>query len=748
MNPLQLTSRFLALLGSTSLLFAAEPTTWTPTAEEGWRPVDFGDLLVKPGSALDFSYLVEAGPAGKYGYVIVNQKGELVFEKKPETVLRFFDYSDCMEWCPVKTPEQITEYVRQIRLAGYNCMRPQFLDDMLMINTTEDGVMNPEQLDRWDRLSAELKKQGIYLTLDIHTSEDSFIAMPKQGDKRNSKLKPRIFWDPAAREHWARSMKAFLEHVNPYTGVALKDEPQLVFFALRNESGYHFQFREKDMPAEVLPAFRQWLTKRYQTIAALNAAWASQYKGFDEVVFPKQKGVSTPAADLQRFIVDSEVETFRWLKAQVDLLKTRSLVIDYNVGIQFGHNLSRSLMPIVDTHAYHDHPTSYVTPGSAQPNSSAVPSGLDYFTWINESRHLDRPFVVTEWGCPYWNQWRYEAGLSVPPYAALQGWPFLTQHSEAIRLQPVALRPFKLANDPPGKLSERMSALLYARGDVSPATSTVEVRLDPEGIFSRWGGEDYFPGSFRKLPLLVRTGIRVVDYAEALPGAKTSPDAVLRIHPEKREMVWTDDPDLTAEQKSKTPALPEMISYLRKRGLISADNKTDPEKGIYESQTKQLTVNLLAKTISVDTPRSQGVAMPQGTPPMSLSDVTFTNLGESGAFFVSGIDSRPIKESRRLLILTAGDALNSNELYESKKRKVLKKIGTLPILVKPLQVSLEIRRRLAANETAHLWALAYNGDRLKEIPVEILPDRLRLRLNTGDFATPLFHFELLVETKP
>lgn len=738
----------LALSGQIALIHSKDTATkpWTPTAAEGWREVDFGDLRVKSGSALDFSNLVESGPAGKHGFAIVNAKGELVFENKPAEPLRLFVASDCMEYWPPETAEEIEEYVRQVRMAGYNCMRPHFLDSMLMIGTTVDGVINPVQLDRWDRLSAELKKQGIYLCMDIQAADDAFMAKPVQGEKSTANLKERLYWDPAARAHWARSMKFLLNHVNPYTGVALKDEPQVIFFALRNESGLHFLFANKKMPTELLSPFRLWLERRYSAIAKLNTAWAKEYKSFDEVPFPSEKGTVAPAADLERFIVDTELETYHWLKDQVDQEKVRSLVIDYNVGIQFGHNLSRSLMPLVDTHAYQDHPTDYISQGSKEKNVSSVPSGLESFVWLNESRQLDRPFVVTEWGFPYWNQWRYEGGMSIPAYAALQDWQFLSHHSEAIRLKATPeLRPFWLACDPPGKLAERMAALLFARGDVDPSPHTVEIRLDPEGIFDRWGGGGYFPQSLRRLPLLVRTGIRVVDYPESVPGAKTTPDLVMRIHPKEREIVWTEDPDLTVEQTERTPSTVELVDHLRKRGLLAADNKTDPSKGVFQSDTGQLTVRLNDKTIFVDTPRSQGAALPEGSHAAKLADVTVENQGNSGAFFVSSLDAKPLKESRRMLILAVGDALNSGAKYTNPNREELMELGAAPVLVKPLKVTLEIQRSLNNKETAKLWGLSWNGERIREIPLEILPDRLKLSLNTADYPAPIFHFELIVK---
>ncbi len=170
----------------------ANEKQWSPTENEGWKAVDLGDLLVKPGSALDFSALVGSGPAGKNGFVRIDPEGRLVFEGDPQNPVRFLSASECMEWWPVETPEEIREYARQVRLNGYNCFRPHFLDDMLMVGSSEDNVLNPQQLDRWDRLSAELRAQGVYLYFDISTSQDSFYARPSRGKQQAGSQGPPL----------------------------------------------------------------------------------------------------------------------------------------------------------------------------------------------------------------------------------------------------------------------------------------------------------------------------------------------------------------------------------------------------------------------------------------------------------------------------------------------------------------------------------------------------------------------------
>ena len=61
-----------------------ESGPWRVQADEQWKPYDQSDVLVQKGTALDFSFLVESGPAGRHGFVIANDRGHLAFTDDPQ----------------------------------------------------------------------------------------------------------------------------------------------------------------------------------------------------------------------------------------------------------------------------------------------------------------------------------------------------------------------------------------------------------------------------------------------------------------------------------------------------------------------------------------------------------------------------------------------------------------------------------------------------------------------------------------
>lgn len=201
---------------------------------------------ILPGSALDFSGL----NTGKIERIIINKHGRLARESEPEKPFRFFavqvgtglnDHYVSQDdgkrklnarafW---KDRERISALVREIRRHGCNMLR---LHNMDMV-TVKNGVaeLNREKLDRWDWCIAECRKNGIYIQIDtMHVQGFSGLSQwSREGQARNSKF--QLLFDPERREEYRLGMKALLEHVNPYTEMALKDDPVLAVLNYCNE---------------------------------------------------------------------------------------------------------------------------------------------------------------------------------------------------------------------------------------------------------------------------------------------------------------------------------------------------------------------------------------------------------------------------------------------------------------------------------------------------------------------------------
>jgi hypothetical protein len=125
---------------------------------------------------------------------------------------------------------------------GWDAMRLAIWGDWE--NSDREGnLIANDHLDLMDYALFQAKRRGIsMLFTPIHT-HSALWPDGKDGDHIQgfSKHFPRdqMGRDPKAIAAQANYLRQILEHVNPYTGVALKDEPALLFVELINEPWHH-----------------------------------------------------------------------------------------------------------------------------------------------------------------------------------------------------------------------------------------------------------------------------------------------------------------------------------------------------------------------------------------------------------------------------------------------------------------------------------------------------------------------------
>lgn len=747
-----------------------ESGRWVVQADEQWKPYDQSDVRVRQGTALDFSSLVEPGPAGKHGFVIANDRGHLAFPDQPQKPVRFFCAGYGMLTVPYQTDEQCEQFAQQLVLAGYNAVRSHMLDCMLMDGSTQDVVFNPRKLDQWDRLAATFKKHGIYLYLDLTTSGTMFRPInPWTPEGRASDMKILTYFDPEAQEHWKRGVRQLLEHVNPYTGVALKDEPQVLAMELRNEAGIRFDLQiawnqiVKDGTDNrfiniVMDHFHQWLKDRYGTTEKLRQAWTvttdngkqhgylPEGRTMDTVAPPSLNGAGPDTADLMRFFTETEQRTYAWMSQYVrDQIGVHVLLNDFNNDTSNQATMTRAAMSLIDTHSYHDHPSETTLPGSQQVGSSLIEVEADPFCRAASIRQVGKPIICTEWGQPFWNAWRHESGLVFPAYAALQDWDMLTQHAQNVWLATdgfmTPLTSFRIAFDPPLKAAERMSALLYQRRDVAASPHLTRIDLHAPDIYQRGLAGLGLPGPMTRLVLVCGLGVKVTGVADITPAASVQPDITLS--PTRGDvMVRMAGAEQVATPQSAGDAdlLDTAIVSLRRGGVISPDNKTDPRRGVFQSDTHQLTLSRDDKLMIVNTPRSQGATLTKKGRTVTTDQLELTCEGAPAAVLVSSLTDQPLAKSDRLLLIIATDALNTDMTFTDRTRTELISRGGMPVLLNTTKLTVSLRHDHP--ETLSLWALAANGTRVERIPLKITGNRVSAAIDTAALkAGPTPYFE-------
>lgn len=241
----------------------ASTAAWTPYHEtdqtERW-PVYRPAPAIAAGSGLDASVLLSA-PAGGHGRVSARQ-GHLVFEDGSPTRFLGVSLLPPAAFLPAESADALA---LDLARRGVNLVRLSDLDTPLgpgvsLLDDARDDTkaLDPEALDRLDHLIAALKARGLYIALELqgqrrYRSGDGIEeprTLPPGGG-------PAAAFDPTIRLRAMELAGALLSHVNPATGLALRDDPVLAWVTLAGELSL---FDLIDRPD------------------ALDAAWTSRWK--------------------------------------------------------------------------------------------------------------------------------------------------------------------------------------------------------------------------------------------------------------------------------------------------------------------------------------------------------------------------------------------------------------------------------------------------------------------------------------
>ena len=238
-----------------------------------------------PDSVVNVGRWLFDAPAGKHGFVQTQPDGSLAFEDK--TPARFWGTTTVYGMTFPDKPEEIARMADGISAAGYNLVRFHHNDQpsrgvgfLQSQPTVSNYLLDPKDIDRLDKLAAELYKRGIYVYVDL---VDDRGALAEDGLENWEGLKKAgnggwkgLFPHPKIVEAWKRATSEFLNHVNPYTGRSWAKEPGVATVEMINENGlfWDWNFKLDDTMRQWHEAqWNAWLVKRYGTREKLDATW-------------------------------------------------------------------------------------------------------------------------------------------------------------------------------------------------------------------------------------------------------------------------------------------------------------------------------------------------------------------------------------------------------------------------------------------------------------------------------------------
>lgn len=716
------------------LLFAAATVFFgglSAHASDQWLPVREVSLEVRAGSPLDFSSLLPNGTIDAGHRLIAGPKGQLAFAEAPEKPVRMLCAS--LAWSPASggfpDHDGADRYARQLALHGYNIARLHFTDASLMFGRQEDFDFDPQTLDRIHYLLAALKRNGIHWIVDgLSSPRGAYGGYDDRWDA-NGNLKLLLHFDEEAFAHWKTLQEKFLARVNPYTGVAPIHDDALALVILANENGIEFDGVVHDRPGkppydEILAApFNRWLAKRYTSTETLAKAWddldVDERLEAGSVKLPADRYADSPRMrDLQAFFVEAERSLAARMSKTLRDLGYRGLISTYNNWPTVQTGLSRRDLDAVTMNTYHDWVGGYA-PGSALLQTSSIADSANYVRMIAAARWFGKPFVVSEYDHVFWNRYRYEAGLVMSSYAALQGWDVLCRHGHG----PIALAygepyphkkamlPYAIALDPVARAGETLAALVYRRGDVATSGMTIPFAVRGEEDL----GEDMQarePEHLTDLALVGRIGLKHSDPSRLDIGV--------------------------AQPRTQDSA--NILAEFRDIGILSAGNATDVERGNYESDTGEIVLQRATGQLRVSTPSTEAAAFSSLREPIDLGILRIERADGNGLVALSALDTRrTLADSRRFLLIFATDAQNTGMIFRDSEEKIIEDFGRLPVLIRKGEVELTLSR------TAGKWKLspvALDGTLRTAVESGTGPISFRLSNDTPDGPTTYFLLEL------
>ena len=732
----------ITLFGATFSTKLVDTQKYVDFPKELWKPINSKRLLVESGTALDVSESMGEKPAGKYGRVVVSKDGHFEFENRRGERVKFKGTN----WRPaqdfkrmLKSKEQIDKIISRMRAQGYNLIRWR-LSPELNADLDGDFAYTPEVQDKYDYFLYACAREGVYshIMLASHLFGEKNVLW---GDRFDVKVR-FLLGDKTVRGNWKKSVRAMLGHVNPYTGKKWRDDPSIATVEC---------FNELDMIATFSPLqgmskptrdyaenfFRKRLRKKYGTIDALNDAWkpAKPFADFAEVkILSDAKHFEMGAADFSEIYVERSCNLAKFCKKFLrDELGFNAPMHQYNFSSQpditlAGYEWGEYMAVNTYSSTYHTGFTPDKRP--AWLSDPIAHEDGRWFLYTVGKRVWGMPFVVTEFSQRHWNVHKYEAGVFFSAYAALQNYDNLTIHDVAMGDKNYyELGNFSVYNSPVFRANEFINYCLFYRGDVSPAKKRVEFKytgkITAESFGKRYEKEkiSYITGFGISFPDAKRAEVGALKDADgnAVKPAEVSADAVYSID-------------------SLPPDISALAADLRSRGVIGADNLSNPERGIFQSDTGEIFMDMPAGFVKVVTARSEAVASRGIKKPEKLGALTVNSVDVPSAVAACSTDGKKLSESSRVVLVLNTDNISTGFKITRKKR-ALRGNGKPPVLLRVCRLSAELE--IADAEKFDLYALALSGERMQKLPLEAENGVLKIDIDTAKLrdGTTVF-FEL------
>jgi hypothetical protein len=618
---------------------------------------------------IDISFVFEhERPAGKHGFVRVDGD-RLAFADGVEA--RFWG-TNFNSGANFPSYEYAETTARRLAKFGVNIVRTHQMDaewatpNIFQANRARPKdhtrTLDPDSLDRLDYLIYCLKREGIYLYLDLLTYRQFRPGdLVESVDGLPQAAKPYLYFDRRLIALQKEFNEALWTHVNPYTGLAYCDDPAIALSELVNESDFFAN-------PVLLEPYRTRLERQY-------TAWVEE-QSLSRPALPVD--FRSPDAQLARFLVELMRDYYREMIGHLRSIGVKIPINGANWSINLGVAAAQDVVDFSDSHTYWNFPL-WESSGTA--TLPMVKAYRNTFADLSLMRLANKPFFVSEWDHAWPDEWRAESPLVYAAVAAFQGWSGLAIHTYrystwqaedrlgggAETINGVTYRNhFDAGNDPAKFGLWHHAALLLRRGDVRRADETLTVWLenDPQ----EW----------------------LLD--------KPSHVAALAATPERYRLT------ISLPQDRDTDAHTIWATY----GAV-----IDEDEGEVASDTGELWRSWRRGYGWIDTPRTKAAYGFLGdVGPIKLRGLDLDVKTDFAAIALSSLTDEPLERSDSILLTAVGRCDNTDAAYDENHTRQLN-FGRAPVLIEPIAAVVRL-----ATERANLKVLviSQHGELVTKLP--------------------------------
>ena len=687
--------RHLAYCTAAAFAFTGAANTVSLKPDDNWKVIRFNVNQIEKGSVLDLgSILNHHRPAGKYGFL--KAKGEYFeFEKLPGVRQRFFGVN-LSENSNIPTKAEAPLMAEAIARAGYNSVRfHHFENDMIDPNGKTSLDFDEEKLDRFFFLINELKKRGIYMTIDLYCSrsvkKDEIPGLWTPLGHWN--YRNAVYVHQGAYDNFIAYCLKLVTRKNPYTGLAMAQDPAFCFVSLLNENwvdvwddnnggglgwkwkDYYINWCKKNnVPKEKytgdIPMRKKFLVEFQHNF--WKRISADMRKHGWKVPLTMQNNGYSPILGYMRFDYDYTDQHF--------YIGHPFIINSWRPPVRCDHS---SFMDVFDLAYRHRNPERYdkASLNTLQETYAIGPSKLF------GTRSDGKPYTITElkWCRP--NRQRGEGGAFAGAIAGLQDWDGLYSFQWAWggnQFMGEGLGGyFCIYGDPTTYLSDHMIHLLFLRRDISASDmkATQMLPSDPKRIDPKV--ETISPLA-PVVGMVMKTTLSVKKPANA-------------------NYTWN-----YASKKSAENLLKKLeAGPIGKHGLIDRKNRH------FRSTTGELELLADQGTFKVVSPKSEALVI-QKEIAVKGKQLSVKNHTPYTTCFASALDDKNLANSKRILFMHITNCGAYKMTYSGKDLDVLESYGQLPHLV--YRATADISLKLApTGSTPKVYAVNLRGQRVGEM---------------------------------